>query len=173
MLGFWGRCELGAPGSQSPLPPLILTSICPPRFGNGSGNGLGAQPVLTAQNGFGFGAGYGHKNGLGVQPGLEAGMKPQVPGLVAPNGYGPGSVGVMKPQTPGPSAQNGYRTGTGEGMKPQKPGPQLQAHPYALLSIPGYTPGTQLGLLSGLRESLKAWKPGYGHGNGLRAQPVS
>ncbi|XP_054098466.1 glycine-rich extracellular protein 1 isoform X14 [Callithrix jacchus] len=168
-----------------------------PGFRNGNRNGLGAQPVLTAQNGFGFGAGYGHKNGLGVQPGLGMGMKPLMPGLAAPNGYGqgrgraglpggsgqrpwfphllpvspPGSVGVMKPQKPGPSAQNGYRTGIGEGMKPQKPGPQLQAQPYALLSTPGYTPGTQLGLLSGLPDSLKARKPGYSHGNGLRAQP--
>ncbi|XP_078200506.1 glycine-rich extracellular protein 1 isoform X15 [Callithrix jacchus] len=117
-----------------------------PGFRNGNRNGLGAQPVLTAQNGFGFGAGYGHKNGLGVQPGLGMGMKPLMPGLAAPNGYGQGSVGVMKPQKPG----------IGEGMKPQKP---------------GYTPGTQLGLLSGLPDSLKARKPGYSHGNGLRAQP--
>nr|XP_037845522.1 BURP domain-containing protein 3-like [Chlorocebus sabaeus] len=91
------------------------------------------EPVLTAQNGFGFGAGlggsvkplkpgYGHRNGPGVQSGLGAGMKPQMPGLGAPNGYGPGYSGVVKAQKPGPSAQNGYRTGVGEGVKLQKPG---------------------------------------------------
>uniref|UniRef100_A0A2K6QGD2 Glycine rich extracellular protein 1 n=1 Tax=Rhinopithecus roxellana TaxID=61622 RepID=A0A2K6QGD2_RHIRO len=141
--------------------------------GLGNGNGLGAQPderVLTAQNGFGFGAGrsrgygkrlgagafpeagtqlgYGHRNGLGVQSGLGAGMKPQVPGLGVPNGYGPGRggygvpggpewrpwvphllpvsppgySGVVKAQKPGPSAQNGYRAGLRGTLKPQKPG---------------------------------------------------
>ncbi|XP_011838038.1 PREDICTED: fibroin heavy chain-like [Mandrillus leucophaeus] len=101
--------------------------------GLGNGNGMGAQPgerVLTAQNGFGFGAGlggsvkplkpgYGKRLGAGAFP--EAGTQPGYghrngpgvqSGLGAPNGYGPGYSGVVKAQKPG----------VGEGMKLQKPG---------------------------------------------------
>ncbi|PNJ16887.1 T0160867 isoform 1, partial [Pongo abelii] len=145
-------------------------------FGFGFGAGLGGN-VKPLKPGYGKrlragafpGAGtqpeYGLGNGPGVQPGLGAGMKPQMPGLGAPNGYGPGRggagvpggpeqrpwvphllpfsppgyLGVVKAQKPGPSAQNGYRAGAGEGMKPQKPG---------------------------LRGTLKPQKSGYGHENG-------
>uniref|UniRef100_A0A2R9A0D8 Glycine rich extracellular protein 1 n=1 Tax=Pan paniscus TaxID=9597 RepID=A0A2R9A0D8_PANPA len=118
-----------------PRPGLPLYARTPEAI-TGAFPGAGTQPE------------YGHGNGPGVQPGLGAGMKPQMPGLGAPNGYGPGRgragvpggperrpwvphllpfsspgyLGVMKAQKPGPSAQNGYRAGAGEGMKPQKPG---------------------------------------------------
>ncbi|XP_074239277.1 glycine-rich extracellular protein 1 [Saimiri boliviensis] len=174
------------PNSQSPLPPLILTSICPPRFGNGSGNGLGAQPVLTAQNGFGFGAGksrgkegalagvvkplrpgYGKMWGAGALPGART-----QPGYGQKNGLGvqPGLGAGMKPQMPGLAAPNGYGPGRGRAGVPGGPGQRPWVPHLFPVSPPGSVgvmkpqkPGTGEGTKlqkPGLRESLKARKPG-------------
>uniref|UniRef100_A0A2K6KSD1 Glycine rich extracellular protein 1 n=1 Tax=Rhinopithecus bieti TaxID=61621 RepID=A0A2K6KSD1_RHIBE len=129
--------------------------------------------VLTAQNGFGFGAeglgenvgygkrlgagafpeagtqlGYGHRNGLGVQSGLGAGMKPQVPGLGVPNGYGPGRGGYGVPGGPEwrpwvPHLLPVSPPGYSGVVKAQKPGPSAQN-----------------GYRAGLRGTLKPQKPG-------------
>ncbi|XP_019489830.1 PREDICTED: 50 kDa spicule matrix protein-like [Hipposideros armiger] len=58
----------------------------------GYGNGLGASAVP----------------GLGAQPGLGGGMKPQKPGPATQNGgQGPGIGGGVKPQKPGFGNGNG------------------------------------------------------------------
>ncbi|XP_047289918.1 glycine-rich extracellular protein 1 isoform X3 [Homo sapiens] len=208
--GGGGKPQKPGPTTQNGYRPGYVGAVKPQKPGFQYRIGLGAQPgeggfrgdmkaqepVLTAQNRFGFGAGlggnvkplkpgygkrlragafpgagtqpeYGHGNGPGVQPGLGAGMKPQMPGLGAPNGYGPGRgrAGVpggpeRRPWVPHllPFSSPGYlgvmkaqKPGAGEGMKPQKP---------------GYTPGTWLGLLPGLRGTLKPQKSGHGHENG-------
>ncbi|XP_047289927.1 glycine-rich extracellular protein 1 isoform X11 [Homo sapiens] len=160
--GGGGKPQKPGPTTQNGYRPGYVGAVKPQKPGFQYRIGLGAQPgeggfrgdmkaqepVLTAQNRFGFGAGlggnvkplkpgygkrlragafpgagtqpeYGHGNGPGVQPGLGAGMKPQMPGY----------LGVMKAQKPG----------AGEGMKPQKPG---------------------------LRGTLKPQKSGHGHENG-------
>eukprot|EP00071_Canis_lupus_P042326 XP_022275883.1 fibroin heavy chain-like isoform X4 [Canis lupus familiaris] len=99
--GFGGGMKPQKPGEPrpclSPLPnlsstPFIQPPNCPPGFGNG--NGLGAQPGLATQNGYGAGfgvgtkpqkPGFGNGNGLGAQP-----------GPVVPMGYRPGN----SPPTP-------------------------------------------------------------------------
>ncbi|NP_001383387.1 glycine-rich extracellular protein 1 isoform 3 precursor [Homo sapiens] len=193
--GGGGKPQKPGPTTQNGYRPGYVGAVKPQKPGFQYRIGLGAQPgfrgdmkaqepVLTAQNRFGFGAGlggnvkplkpgygkrlragafpgagtqpeYGHGNGPGVQPGLGAGMKPQMPGLGAPNGYGPGRgrAGVpggpeRRPWVPHllPFSSPGYlgvmkaqKPGAGEGMKPQKPG---------------------------LRGTLKPQKSGHGHENG-------
>uniref|UniRef100_A0A2K5K6N2 Uncharacterized protein n=1 Tax=Colobus angolensis palliatus TaxID=336983 RepID=A0A2K5K6N2_COLAP len=133
-------------------------SVKPLKPGYGKRLGAGAFPEAGTQ------LGYGQRNGPGVQSGLGAGMKPQMPGLGAPNGYGPGRggsgvpgglerrpwvphcslsgySGVMKAQKPGSSAQNGYRAGTG--------GPGVD-----------WSLNWPFSLSPGLRGTLKPQKPG-------------
>ncbi|XP_030894708.1 collagen alpha-1(III) chain-like isoform X31 [Leptonychotes weddellii] len=95
-----------------------------PGFGNGNGMGVGAQPVLVTQNG--YGAGFGGS------------MKCQKPGPAVPVGYGPGIGEGGKPQKPvyrnglgvGAFPGQGAQPALGRGMSPPKlgytPGPGLQ-----------------------------------------------
>ncbi|XP_011805647.1 PREDICTED: glutenin, high molecular weight subunit DY10-like [Colobus angolensis palliatus] len=132
--GGWALEEVENPRSQAPLLKTAMNqamggAMKSQKPGFQYRIGLGAQPgfrggmkaqepVLTAQNGFGFGAGlggsvkplkpgYGKRLGAGAFP--EAGTQlgygqrngPGVQsGLGAPNGYGPGYSGVMKAQKP-------------------------------------------------------------------------
>nr|KAF6439617.1 hypothetical protein HJG63_000114 [Rousettus aegyptiacus] len=112
----------GYGGVRKPQKPGFGASVKPQKPGFRNGNGLGAQPGLATQNG--YGAGLGRV------------MKPQKPGF---------GVGV-KPQKP--AFKNGNRLGTqldvGEGMKPQKlgymPGNGL---------LPGFGNGNGLGAQPG------------------------
>eukprot|EP00071_Canis_lupus_P042338 XP_022275895.1 glycine-rich cell wall structural protein-like isoform X16 [Canis lupus familiaris] len=180
--GFGGGMKPQKPGEPrpclSPLPnlsstPFIQPPNCPPGFGNG--NGLGAQPGLATQNGYGAGfgvgtkpqkPGFGNGNGLGAQPGpvVPMGYRP-----VYRNGLGAGTF-------PGEGAQPGL----GRGLSPPKPGylpgPRLQLpagygngnglRAQSGSQLPnGYGVGTELGFGGG----LKPQKVGFVYGNGLGA----
>ncbi|XP_045398072.1 glycine rich extracellular protein 1 [Lemur catta] len=117
----------------------------PQKPGFRNGNGLGAQPGPSAQNGYRAGYGTGAAvpfPGVGAQPGLGEGMKPRKLGLGSRNGLGVGAL---------PGA--GTLQGLGEAVIPQKPGF-----------------GNRHGLAAWAFPAGEA-QPGYGNGNGLRTQP--
>uniref|UniRef100_A0A2K6DY26 Glycine rich extracellular protein 1 n=1 Tax=Macaca nemestrina TaxID=9545 RepID=A0A2K6DY26_MACNE len=150
-------------------PPGLGGSVKPLKPGYGKRLGAGAFPEAGTQ------PGYGHRNGPGVQSGLGAGMKPQMPGLGAPNGYGPGRGGAGVPGGPErrpwvphllPVSPPGY-SGVVKAQKPGEWGTPGSA-PHLLLPLSPSSPCPQC-----CHTHLCFPSPGYGHENGPQPGPCN